>query len=43
MYRYVPDHVDLVAMHHTGSGFRVDREDDRALAALEALHDADVW
>ena len=43
MYQYFPGDVDLVAMHHAGSGFRVDRDDDQALAALEALHDADAW
>ena len=43
MYRYFPGEVDLVAMHHMGSGFRVDVGDDRALPALDALRDADVW
>lgn len=43
MYRNFPGEVDLVAMHHMGSGFRVDRDDDRALPALDALRDADVW
>jgi uncharacterized protein YjaZ len=43
MYRYFPGEVDLVAMHHAGSAFRVDREDERALPALDALRDADAW
>lgn len=43
MYRYFPGEVDLVAMHHMGSGFRVDRDDERALIALEALREANAW
>lgn len=43
MFRYFPGEIDLVAMHHGGSGFRVDRDDGRALPALDALHDADAW
>jgi uncharacterized protein YjaZ len=43
MYRYFPGEPDLVALHHMGSGFRVDREDERALPALDALRDADAW
>lgn len=43
MYRYFPGEPDLVALHHMGSGFRVDRDDDRARPALEALRDADIW
>jgi uncharacterized protein YjaZ len=43
MYRYVPGEIDLVALHHGGSGFRVDREDPDALPALGALHDANTW
>ncbi|MDQ3578488.1 MAG: DUF2268 domain-containing protein [Actinomycetota bacterium] len=43
MYRYFPGEVDLVAMHHRGSGFRVDRDDGCALAGLEALHEANAW
>lgn len=43
MYRYFPGEVDLVAMHHAGSAFRVDRDDPRALPALEALRAADAW
>lgn len=43
MFRYFPGEVDLVAMHHAGSGFRADRDDDAALPALEALHDARAW
>ncbi len=41
MYRYFPGEPDLVALHHMGSGFRVDRDEPRALPALEALDG--VW
>lgn len=41
LYRYFPGEPDLVALHHMGSGFRVDRDEPRALAALEALDG--VW
>ncbi|MEU0463423.1 DUF2268 domain-containing putative Zn-dependent protease [Amycolatopsis sp. NPDC006131] len=43
MYRYFPGEVDLVAMHRMGSGFPLDRDEDKCLEALEALHDADAW
>ncbi len=43
MFRYFPGEVDLVAMHHAGSGFRVDHEDDRSAAALEVLREARAW
>jgi uncharacterized protein YjaZ len=43
MYRYFPGEVDLVAMHGMGSGFPLDRDEDRCLEALEALHGADAW
>ncbi|MBK1783584.1 DUF2268 domain-containing protein [Prauserella cavernicola] len=43
MYRYFPGEVDLVAMHHAGSGFPLDRDEQRCAEALEALHDADAW
>ncbi len=43
MFRYFPGEVDLVAMHHAGSGFRVDREDDRLTEALDLLEAADAW
>jgi uncharacterized protein YjaZ len=43
MYRYFPGEVDLVAMHRMGSGFPLDRDEDRCLEALEALHGADAW
>lgn len=43
LFRYFPGEVDLVAMHHAGSAFRVDRDDDRALPALDALRDAGAW
>ena len=43
MYRYVPGEPDLVALHHMSSGFRVDRDDERVLPALDALRDADAW
>jgi len=43
MFRYFPGEVDLVAMHHMGRGFRVDREDARALPALDALGEANAW
>ncbi|MFD5250483.1 DUF2268 domain-containing protein [Amycolatopsis sp. NPDC058340] len=43
MYRYFPGEVDLVAMHAMSSGFPLDRDEDRCLEALDALHDADAW
>ncbi len=43
MYRYFPGEVDLVAMHRMASGFPLDRDEERCLEALEALHDADAW
>ncbi|XVV00265.1 DUF2268 domain-containing protein [Actinosynnema sp. CA-248983] len=43
MYRYFPGEVDLVAMHGMGSGFPLDRDEQRCLEGLEALHDADAW
>ncbi|MGW5704229.1 DUF2268 domain-containing protein [Amycolatopsis japonica] len=43
MYRYFPGDVDLVAMHAMSSGFPLDRDEDRCLEALEALHEADAW
>ncbi|MFB6440578.1 DUF2268 domain-containing protein [Streptomyces sp. NPDC056411] len=35
--------VDLVEMHHRGSGFRTDREDPRYLSAVRQMQDAGVW
>ncbi|KFZ81063.1 peptidase [Amycolatopsis sp. MJM2582] len=43
MYRYFPGDVDLVAMHAMSFGFPLDRDEDRCLEALEALHEADAW
>lgn len=43
MYRYVPDHLDLVTLHHWGSGFPLDREDNRHREELERLREADAW
>ncbi|SFW79392.1 DUF2268 domain-containing protein [Amycolatopsis australiensis] len=43
LYRYFPGDVDLVAMHRMGSGFPLDRDGERCLEALEALHDAGAW
>lgn len=43
MYRYFPGEVDLVAMHRMGWGFPLDRDEDKCLDALEALHGADAW
>ncbi len=43
MYRYFPGEPDLVALHHMSSGFRVDRDDERVLPALEVLRAADAW
>ncbi|MEU4768436.1 DUF2268 domain-containing putative Zn-dependent protease [Actinosynnema sp. NPDC023794] len=43
MYRHFPGEVDLVAMHGMGSGFPIDRDEERCREALEALHDADAW
>ncbi len=43
MYRWFPGDLDLVELHHQGSGFRVDRDDERALAALDRLRNADAW
>ncbi|MGG2464744.1 DUF2268 domain-containing protein [Streptomyces sp. RGM 3693] len=35
--------VDQVQMHQRGSGFRLDREDPRYVAALHQMQDARVW
>lgn len=35
--------ADLVDLHHAGNGFRVDRNDPRYPAALDALDRADAW
>lgn len=43
MYRYFPGDVDLVAMHAMSSGFPLDRDEERCLEALDALHEADAW
>lgn len=43
MYRYFPGEVDLVAMHRMGSGFPLDRDEERCLEALETLREADAW
>lgn len=43
MYRYFPGEVDVVEMHHLGTGFRLDRDDQRYLPALDRLAGADVW
>lgn len=43
MYRYFPGEVDLVAMHAMGSGFPLDRDEERCREALESLHEADAW
>ncbi|WP_367128776.1 DUF2268 domain-containing protein [Saccharothrix sp. HUAS TT1] len=43
MYRHFPGEVDLVAMHRMGSGFPLDRDEDRCLEGLAALRDADAW
>ncbi|MDA0566730.1 DUF2268 domain-containing protein [Streptomonospora sp. S1-112] len=43
MYRHAPGEVDLVALHLQSSGFPLDRDEERCLAALEALAAADAW
>lgn len=43
MYRYFPGAVDVVELHHLGSGFRIDADDERLTAALEKMQQADVW
>lgn len=43
MYRYFPGEPDLVSMHRMGSGFPLDRDEQRCSEALEALHEADAW
>lgn len=43
MYRHFPGEVDLVRMHLLGSGFPLDRDEDRCLQALEDLQDAGAW
>ncbi|WP_030059466.1 DUF2268 domain-containing protein [Streptomyces novaecaesareae] len=35
--------ADLVGMHRMGSGFRLDREDDRYLPAVRQMQEAAVW
>src|SRR5690606_17169816 len=42
MYAYAPT-GDPVEAHQFGNGFRVDRDDDRYLPALERLAKADAW
>lgn len=43
MYRYFPGEVDLVAMHAMGSGFPIDRDEQRCLEALDVLESAGAW
>jgi len=43
MYRYHPGEVDLVAVHRETSGFPIDRDEERCLAALETLAAAGAW
>ncbi|MEJ3657195.1 DUF2268 domain-containing putative Zn-dependent protease [Actinomycetes bacterium KLBMP 9759] len=43
MYRFFPGDPDPVDLHHMGSGFRIDRDDERVPPALDAMHDARVW
>ncbi|MEU4407033.1 DUF2268 domain-containing putative Zn-dependent protease [Streptosporangium sp. NPDC023963] len=42
MREAIPMPGDLVDIHHTGGGFRVDRDDDRHLPALRRLVEQDV-
>ena len=35
--------TDVVGMHHKGSGFRVDRDDERYLPAVRRMREAGVW
>jgi uncharacterized protein YjaZ len=43
MYRYFPGEPDVVELHHLSSGFRLDRDDDRYLPALDKMPGARVW
>lgn len=43
MYRYFPGEPDVIALHHMGSGFRLDKEDERYLPALDTMAGARVW
>lgn len=43
MFRYFPGDVDLVTMHQWASGFPIDRDEERCLAALETLAEAGAW
>lgn len=43
MYRYFPGEIDLVQMHAMGSGFPLDRDEERCGKGLDALRDADAW
>ncbi len=43
MYRYFPGEVDVVEMHQLSGGFRLDRDDERYLPALDRMAEADVW
>ncbi|WP_232664029.1 DUF2268 domain-containing protein [Pseudonocardia sp. TRM90224] len=43
MYRFFPGEPDLVDLHQMGSAFRIDRDDERVLPALETMHEARVW
>lgn len=42
-YHRFPGEVDLVQMHQFGSGFPLDRDEDRCLEGLEALRAANAW
>ena len=41
--RYFPGEIDLVQMHRLGSGSPLERDGERCLQALQALHNADAW
>ncbi|MEU0513546.1 MULTISPECIES: DUF2268 domain-containing protein [Amycolatopsis] len=43
MYRYFPGELDLVALHLQSSGFPIDRDEERCLAALDTLEAAGAW
>ncbi|RKS09364.1 putative Zn-dependent protease DUF2268 [Nocardiopsis sp. Huas11] len=42
MYRYAPGEVDLVDLHLRSAGFPLDRDEERCLAALDTLVEADA-
>ena len=43
MFSYFGPDPDVIGIHQVGSGFAVDRDDERHVEGLRALRDADAW